>query len=219
MFAKFFQSVFSIDDGILPNVDEKIKSCLSDITFNENDIHTCLRTLPLKHSCGPDEIPTAFLKTLYNVLAFPLCFIFQHSFNSGILPNILKCANIVPVYKRIGNKFKVDNYKPISLTSTLCKVMESVIFYYIYKYCTKNNLLTDTQHGFRKNKSTTSNLLEYTDDILKHVDKNDNVDIITVNFLKVFDKISHNKMLHKLNCDGISRKVLLWVKHFNREKI
>ena len=84
MLAKFFQPVFSIDDGILPNVDKKIKSCLSDIVFDENDINTRPQTLPLKYSCGPDEIPAAFLKTLHKLLAFPLCLIFQHSFNSGI---------------------------------------------------------------------------------------------------------------------------------------
>ena len=140
-------------------------------------------------------------------------FNFQHSFNSGILPHIWKCSNIEPVCKENGNKFKVDNYRPISLTSTLCKVMESVIFDYIYKYCTENNFLTDTQHGFRKNKSTTSNLLEFTpectDDILKYVNKNDNFDVITVDFSKAFDKISHDILLHKLNCYGISGKVLL----------
>ena len=92
--------------------------------------------------------------------------------------------------------------------------MESVIFDYIYKYCTENNFLTDTQHGFRKNKSKTFNLLEFTEDILKYADKNDNVDIIAVNFSKAFDKISHDKLLHKLNCYGISGKVLLWVKYF-----
>ena len=68
-------------------------------------------------------------------------------------------------------------------------MLESVIFYYIFKYCTENNFLTDTQHGFRKYKSKTSNLLEFTDDILNYVDKTDNVDVITVDFSKAFDKI------------------------------
>ena len=147
----------------------KVKSCLSDIIFDGNDINTRLRILPLVniHTHGPDEIPTAYLKTLHNVLANPLCLIFQRSFNSGILPNIWKCTNIVPVCKGNGNKLKVDKYRPISLTSTLCKFMESFIFDYIYKYCTENNILTETQHGFRKNKSTASNLPEFTDDFLK----------------------------------------------------
>ena len=52
----FFNQCFSIDNGILPTIDKKIKSCLSDIVFDENDINTRLQTLPLKYSCGPDEI-------------------------------------------------------------------------------------------------------------------------------------------------------------------
>ena len=78
--------------------------------------------------------------------------------------------------------------------------MESVIFYYIYKHCAENNLLAGTQHGFRKNKSTVSNLLEFTDDILKFVDNNDKVNIITMDFSKAFDKIGllHDKLLNKL---------------------
>ena len=94
MFAKFFQSVCSINDGILPNVDKKTKSCLSHIVFDENDINTRLRTLLIKYSCGPDEIPTALLQTLHNVLAFLLCLFYQHSFNSGILLNNWKSAII-----------------------------------------------------------------------------------------------------------------------------
>ena len=81
-----------------------------------------------------------------------------------------------------------------------------LFFYYIYKYCTENNLLTHTQHGFRKNKSTTSNLLEFTDDILKCVNNNDNVDVITVDFSTAFDKIPHDKLIHKLNFYGKSGK-------------
>ena len=98
MFAKYFQSVFSVDDGTLPNMNTKIKSCLNDIIFDEHDINTRLQALPIKYSCGPDEIPTAFLKILHNVLALPLSLIFQDSLNSGILPYVWKCANIVPVY-------------------------------------------------------------------------------------------------------------------------
>ena len=77
IFAKFFPSIFSTEDGVLPNVNKKINSCLSGIKFNEHDINTCLQTLPLKYSCGLDEIPIVFLKTLHNVLAFPHCLIFN----------------------------------------------------------------------------------------------------------------------------------------------
>ena len=72
-------------------------TCLNDIIFDEHDINTRLQALPIKYSCGPEEIPTAFLKILHNGLALPLSLIFQDSLNSGILPYVWKCANIVPV--------------------------------------------------------------------------------------------------------------------------
>ena len=65
-------AVFSVDDGTLPNMNKKIKSCLNDIIFDEHDINTGLQALPIKNSCGPDEILTTFLKILHNVLTLPL---------------------------------------------------------------------------------------------------------------------------------------------------
>ena len=106
----FFICFFSTDDGLLSNVNKKINSCLNEIIFDEHDISTRLQTLPLKYLCRPDEIPTAFLKTLHNTLPSSLCLILQYSLNSGILPNVWKCANIVPAYTGNRNKFKVGNY-------------------------------------------------------------------------------------------------------------
>ena len=214
MFAAYFKSVYTNDNGILPNFINQTNVCLSNITFDVFDIDKRLASLPLKYSCGPDGIPTAFLKSLHNVLAFPLCLLFQQSLNSGELPSIWKCANIIPVFKGNGTRFKVENYRPISLTSSLCKVMEGIIFDSIYIHCTENNLLTDSQHGFRKNKSTSSNLMEFMDDISKSIDMKDSVDVITVDFSKAFDVISHDKLLHKLSHYGIRGSILSWIKSF-----
>ena len=102
MFAAYFKSVYTNDNGILPNFINQTNVCLSNITFDVFDIDKRLASLPLKYSCGPDGIPTAFLKSLHNVLAFPLCLLFQQSLNSGELPSIWKCANIIPVFKGNG---------------------------------------------------------------------------------------------------------------------
>ena len=77
--------------------------------------------------------------------------------------------------------------------------MESIIYDKICNHCSLNNLLSDNQHGFRKLKSTTSNLLEFLYDITEFADEGNNVHVVTVDFSKAFDKISHNFLLHKLD--------------------
>ena len=72
------------------------------------------------------------------------------SFNLAKLPNLWKIANLIPIYKGSGNKFTVDNYRPISLTSNICKVMESSIFEKIYNYFSSRNLQMAAQHRFRQ---------------------------------------------------------------------
>ena len=76
-------------------------------------------------------------------------------------------ADIVPTFKGKGSKYDVNNYRPISLTSTICKLMESVIHNNISDHCNLNNILTPEQHGFRNNYSTTSILLKLLSDITK----------------------------------------------------
>ena len=73
---------------------------------------------------------------------------FQSSLNQGIIPTDWKQATVVPIFKGKGDKNEVNNYRPVSLTSTTCKVMESIIHKHITEYCDKNKILTHEQHGF-----------------------------------------------------------------------
>ena len=148
------------------------------------------------------------------MLSVPLCIIFQQSLDNGLLPKMWKHANIVPVYKGSGSRYSVENYRLTSLTSTICKVMESIIYDKICNHCSLNNLLSDSQHGFRKLKSTTSNLLEFLYDITGFVDEGNNVDVVTVDFSKAFDKVSHNLLLHKLEKYGIKGNIYAWISDF-----
>jgi hypothetical protein len=172
------------------------------------------QALSSKLSCGPDNIPNILLKNLHSSLALPLSLIFQQSLNNGCLPKIWKCANIVPVFKGSGSRFSVENYRPISLTSNICKLLEGIIYDKIYDHCLTNKLLSDSQHGFRKNKSTASNLLELTNDLTSLMDKGNNIDLITIDFSKAFDKIPHKKLIHKLAKFGIGGCVFNWICDF-----
>ena len=174
----------------------------------------CLNSLPSKLSCGPDNIPNVFLKKLSNVISTPLALLFQKSIECSKIPQIWKHANFIPVLKGKGSKFDVSNYRPISLTSNICKAMESIVHKHITKHCDKHKLLSNSQHGFRQQYSTTSNLLELLNDVTQDIDNNNNVDLITIDFSKAFDSIFHSKLVHKLYCYGIQGKLLNWIKEF-----
>ena len=123
-------------------------------------------------------------------------------------------ADIVPIFKGKGNKYDVNNYKPISLTSTVCKLIESVIHNNISDRCNLNKILTPEQHGFRNYHFTTSALLELLNDIIKIINDGNCVDVITVDFAKAFDSIFHNKLIYKLLFYSICSKVQSWIKEF-----
>ena len=134
------------------------------------------------------------------------------------MPDDWKQANVVPEFKGKGNKYDINNYRSISLTSTIGKVMETIIHNHITEHCDKFKLLHPDQHGFRNKHSTTSNLLELLNDLTSYINNGQSVDLITIDFSKAFDSISHNKLIYKLETFGICGKILLWIKEFLNNK-
>ena len=206
--AKFFLSTYVKDNGILPDFQKLCNDVLDHIAFDIVEIKMCLNSLLSKLSCGPDNIPNVFLKKLFNVISTPLALMWQKSIKCSKIPQKWKHTNVIPVFKGKGSKFDVSNYRPISLTSNICKVTESIIHKYIIKQCDKHKLLSNSQHGFKQRFSTTSNLLELLNDVTQDIDNNNNVDLITIDFSKAFDSISHSKLIHKLYSYGIQGKLL-----------
>ena len=92
--------------------------------------------------------------------------------------------------------------------------MGSIVHKHIINHCDKHKLLSNSQHGFRQQYSTTSNLLELLNDVTQDIDNNNNVDLIKIDFFKAFDSISHSKLIHKLCSYGIQGKLLNWIKEF-----
>jgi len=87
------------------------------------------------------------------------------------------CANVIPIYKS-GSKFSVSNYRPVSLTLVVYKVIQSIIKDSIDKYLDEFNLVKETQHGFVKNRSCVTNLLEYLEYCARNLDQGNPVDVI-----------------------------------------
>ena len=121
-------------------------------------IQKLLSNLNIHKATGPDLIPTRVLKEAANELAPVLAFIFNLSYQSAVLPTDWLSANIAPVFKK-GTRSDPANYRPISLTSISCKIMQHVVYSQIMSYLDRNKILVHYQHGFRSGHSCESQLI------------------------------------------------------------
>ena len=128
------------------------------------------------------------------------------------VPTDWKHANVTPIFKK-GDKSDPGNYRPISLTSQICKVLESILRDNIVNHLNTHTLLLKSQHGFTKGKSCLTNLLSFLEDVTKAIDEGKPLDVIYLDFSKAFDKVPHKRLLHKIESHGISsmdRWMVVW---------
>ena len=109
-------------------------------------------------SPGVDGIPPKLLKEIVEQISTPLAKLFNLSLEEGIVPSEWKEANITPLFKK-GSRKKPENYRPVSLTSVICKLLETLIRDHMVEFLVKHNLINTSQHGFLKIRSCLTNLL------------------------------------------------------------
>ena len=210
-----FCSVFTTENlNNIPNLDTlPSNSIISDILFTSEEVKTKIDNLKSSNSAGPDNLSSKLLKTFSNVLSEPLAVIFNKSMSSGIVPQDWRDGNIAPIFKK-GSKKEPGNYRPISLTSIPCKVMESIIKDQVVDHLVNNSLLNKSQHGFMKHKSCVTNLLEFFEKITLESDNNIPMDIIYLDFSKAFDKVPKHRLIQKLKSHSIKGNVLSWINNW-----
>ncbi|XP_065639583.1 uncharacterized protein LOC136072323 [Hydra vulgaris] len=183
----------NLNDGILPKINtfvsEHIK--MNFVDFSAKIVYQKLKNLKPSTSFGPDVLRQARYQNSGFKLRFPL---------------FLK--------KIKGSTSDANNYRPISLTCTSCRVMESIVSSSIGDYLNINNLITPNQHGFLSKRSTCTNLLESTNDWNKALDSNLITDVVYIDFQKAFDSVPHPKLLKKLAMYGIIDNLLHWILAF-----
>ncbi len=183
----------------------------------QHGIEKLLRALNPKKASGPDEIPARMLQALSDEIAPALTAFFQMSINAGEVPSQWKKAWITPVFKK-GGRAEAANYRPISLTSIACKMLEHVMCTHIRRHLDHHKILGPENHGFRAKHSTESQLLLTTHDMLKFWDAGKQLDVAILDFSKTFDTVPHQRLLAKLDHYGVSGNVLNWVKSFLVER-
>ena len=120
---------------------------------------------------------------------------------------------MTPILKK-GPKKLAENYRPISLTSHVIKIFERMMKTNLVNFLEENNLLKKFQHGFRKNRSCLTELIDYRNEILEAILNNKNIDVIYLDFSKAFDRVDHKILLNKARRLGITGKVLQWLTEF-----
>lgn len=126
-------------------------------------------------------------------------------------------ASVAPIHKS-GPRNVINNYRPISLTSVCCKILEHVLYTAIVKHIDSNSLLNSNQHGFRHELSCVTQLVEFTHVLAAALDDNSSVDCIFLDFQKAFDTVSHYLLLQKLSSFDINPQVIAWVAEYLRER-
>ena len=135
---------------------------------------------------------------------------FRRSLAEGVVPADWKKANVTPIFKK-GSKGDPGNYRPVSLTSVACKIMESVLRDAITEHLERNHLISGSQHGFFKGRSCATNLLEFLEKAMLAADEGKAMDVVFLDFAKAFDKVPREQLLKKLQAHGIRRNLLHWV--------
>ena len=134
-----------------------------------------------------------------------------------MLPRLWKDAIVVPLHKG-GAKDVLVNYRPVSLTSIGCKLMERIIANYIRREIEKKQWLTKGQHGFRKGHSCETQLLGLIEEISEVLDRGGEVDGVFVDFEKAFDKVQHSKLMKKVDFLIEDKRVVRWVSEFLKQR-
>jgi Reverse transcriptase (RNA-dependent DNA polymerase)/Endonuclease-reverse transcriptase len=223
----YFSSVFSVEDyKSIPEPKQifmgKIEEeGLLSMRINQEIVEKKLEFLKVDKCPGLDGLHPKILFELRKEISGPLSKLFNSSLESGIVPRDWREAGVTPLFKK-GKKSEPQNYRPISLTSLVCKIMESILKDNILSHLDKHQLLRDSQHGFTKGRSCLTALLEFLEEVTLNIDEGKPVDVIYLDFTKAFDKVPYQRLFKKMISHGIGGDILVWIRNWltdRRQKV
>jgi hypothetical protein len=215
----FFSSVFTVEkdesyEGLSPR---DINRPMEKILVTENNVNSKLGKLKIDKSPGLDRLYPRVLLETREVISYPLMVIFNKSLETGTVPADWKRAEVVALFKK-GSRAERGNYRPVSLTSICCKVLESIARDHIMNHMMENDLLSDKQYGFVKGRSTMLQLLHMLDNWTSSLEEGGQVDAIYTDFEKAFDKVPHKRLISKLEAYGVNKSLIKWIQDFLKDR-
>ena len=189
-------------------------------TVNNEDVLKQLVALQPNKATGLDSIPTRFLRDAATSIAPIITHITNQSISQCHVPQELKMARVIPLYKK-GSNLDVGNYRPVSILSSTSKVIERLVHNQIISFLKERNLLFEFQSGFRTSHSTDTCLLYLNDYIKREVDSGKVCGMAMLDLQKAFDTVNHSVLLQKLKAIGFDSTSLGWMKSYleGREQV
>ena len=228
---EFNEYFTNVPEAITKNIPRTQKSPLSYLrNSNSNsffispctteDVSKVIQSLKNGKSSGTNSIPIKLLKTLHNPISSDLAVLINESFTTGVFPDRLKIAKVIPIFKK-GLKTKTCNYRPISLLSIFSKIFEKLMQARLQTFLETCEVLFSMQFGFRSGHSTEHALVSLTENIKSSLDNNRLGCGIFIDLQKGFDTVNHVILLKKLEHYGIRDTALAWFGSYlsNRKQI
>ena len=172
-----------------------------------------IESLETHKAAGEDGFPIFLVKENKDLFTAPLLYIFNLSLTTGVIPDKMKIAKVIPIFKK-GDKTNLNNYRPISLLSVFNKMLEKIVYVRLQSFLKKNKVLYDYQFGFRTNYSTSLALMEIVDNCYNNIDQQNIVLGLFLDFEKAFDTVFHPILLDKLYHYGIRGIMYRWLKNY-----
>ena len=222
-FNDFFTSIAQkIADDIIPTdrPPDLIPSSPDDICFNlkaepltHSEVCDAIDSLQKKKTLDMFGLSVSFISKFALTLSKPLKHIFSLSFNQGIVPQQLKVAKVIPIFKN-GSQTSMDNYRPISLLCVFSKILEKIMLNRLSTFLENNNILCPEQFGFRKSHSTIHPLTLFINQISESLNKKEHAIAIFCDLKKAFDTVDFEILLTKLHNIGARGTELLWFQDY-----
>ena len=166
-------------------------------SISQDNVTEIIDKLKAKTSSGWDGLSVKLMKFIKSEIIPSLTLIINQMLHTGIFPDDLKIAKVIPLFKKDDDKL-FTNYRPISLLPSLSKVFEKVIFIQMYDFFQAKKLFYKSQYGFRSEHSTELATLELVNTILKQMDNDDIPFSIFLDLSKAFDTLDHKILTEKL---------------------
>lgn len=210
MFAEFFSTSFSTSD-IAIGTNFTYQNPGYDLQLDENFIFDEMMKLDVKKGTGPDDIHPLVLKNCSAQLYLPLSIIYNESLKKGEFPESWKRSAVRPIFKK-GLKSNVENYRCIAKLPTVAKFFERLVNIKLMEIVRAK--IVPNQHGFMSNRSTGTNLMEFSYFCQTGMRNGNQIDVLYTDFAKAFDRVNHKILIGKIRQWNLPINLIRWIESY-----